>query len=229
MISKGTFEFLSLKHANKNYFLRPDFILGVFQVDHSIKFKLKPRILAQLDLERQLDLKSTQVLQDCNRRIHDHVNRFTVAVQTIRRNSTEVASSAAITSKSEVTATSTSDDDSSSSSSSSSESSSGASHNILRDLRTSASKKLSFMSSRLPTKTPSATIKQDDDNDTLPHIQLIPTSSLRSLSSQSPASSSSLRQLNPERLGTSLDRGYLPSPPLQGRGGAADLDSAAPH
>jgi hypothetical protein len=85
MVSKGTFECLSLKHANDNYFLRPDFILGVFQVDHSIKFKLNPKVLTQLETERKLDLESVTMLEDCNSRIKHNINKINEAVQSCRK------------------------------------------------------------------------------------------------------------------------------------------------
>jgi hypothetical protein len=61
MISKSTFKEFSLEHHNGNYFLRPDRILGCYQVDHNYaRPKLTLKLIAELEMEKK---KEEQVFE----------------------------------------------------------------------------------------------------------------------------------------------------------------------
>jgi hypothetical protein len=90
MVSKGSFECLSLKHANDNFFLRPDFILAVFQVDHSIHLKMNRRTVALLDKERQCDAESVTSLEECSKCAKTNSNRISGAILSIRKGFLEI-------------------------------------------------------------------------------------------------------------------------------------------
>jgi hypothetical protein len=75
MVSKSTFESFSLQDTNKNYFLRPDHILGVFQVNHAIKLEVTPSIKKCLEVEKLADLESIDMLKKSELNISDNISR----------------------------------------------------------------------------------------------------------------------------------------------------------
>jgi hypothetical protein len=52
MITKSAFKELSMEHSNGNYFLRPDRILGCFEVNHNSRPKLNLKSITELEIEK---------------------------------------------------------------------------------------------------------------------------------------------------------------------------------
>jgi hypothetical protein len=84
MVSKSAFENFSLKDVNENYFLRPDRILGVFQVNHSIHLEVNSSIENALEMERQSDLESVELLKEAGKSMSENIARIDRAVKLIR-------------------------------------------------------------------------------------------------------------------------------------------------
>jgi len=63
MVSKQTFEDLSLPHADGNYYLRPDRILAAFLLDPDHPPRGYEEVAGELDSERERDLKTKGVLE----------------------------------------------------------------------------------------------------------------------------------------------------------------------
>jgi len=90
MFSKSTFGCLSLKHANGNYFLRPDRILGAFKVDHSVKFVLDESNMNRLDNEIKSDHKAVETLTLYETMTRKNISRVDDALNTIRKLTTPI-------------------------------------------------------------------------------------------------------------------------------------------
>lgn len=85
MFSKSTFECLSLKTATGNFFLRPDYILGVFRVDHSIKFEASTISTNKLNQEKESDEKSVKALAEYDKNVASNIATLNKSIETIRR------------------------------------------------------------------------------------------------------------------------------------------------
>jgi hypothetical protein len=96
MVSKSTFENLSLKDANENYFLRPDLIFGVFQVNHSIKLDLTSSMSKSLDLEKQGDLESIELLRRAAAQQSENITRIDQSTALFRSLAVAASSSSSL-------------------------------------------------------------------------------------------------------------------------------------
>jgi hypothetical protein len=84
MVSKSTFENFSLKDVNENYFLRPDRILGVFQVNRSIHLEVNSSIEHALEMERQADIETVELLKEVGKIRSENISRVERSVKLIR-------------------------------------------------------------------------------------------------------------------------------------------------
>jgi len=93
MVSKSTFRTFSLEHANGNYFLRPDYILGVFHVDHNRRLPFDIEVLAQCQIEKT---KENNVLNDLLKKEtmkkHNNLFRVDMAIDQLWNNETRTLS-----------------------------------------------------------------------------------------------------------------------------------------
>jgi hypothetical protein len=83
MITKSAFKELSMEHSNGNYFLRPDRILGCFQINHNARPKLSLRLVTELEIERSREAQLAEKLVLSEAKQLSNVARIDLSVSSL--------------------------------------------------------------------------------------------------------------------------------------------------